>query len=113
MPLTPILIIEIFNYWGLDFMGPFPPYYGSFYILLVVDYVSKLVEAIPIRTNDHMVVLKFLKEHMFSRFGVPHAIISDRGLHFCNRSFENLLKMYEVTHKFPRHTTHKPMVRPN
>ena len=99
MPLTPILIIEIFDCRGLDFMGPFPPSYGYLYILLVVDYVSKWVEAIPTRTNDHKVVLKFLKEHIFSRFRVPRAIISDGGLHFCNRPFENLLKKYGVTHK--------------
>ena len=80
-------------------MGPFPPSCGYLYILLVVDYVSKWVEAIPTRTNDHKVVLKFIKEHIFSRFGVPRAIISDGGLHFCNRSFENLLKKYGVTHK--------------
>ena len=47
MPLTPILIIEIFYCWGLDFMGPFPPSCGYLYILLAVDYVSKWVEAIP------------------------------------------------------------------
>ena len=64
-PLTPILIIEIFDCWGLDFMGPFPPSCGYLYILLAVDYVSKWVEAIPTRTNDHKVVLKFLKEHIF------------------------------------------------
>ena len=99
MSLTPILIIEIFDYWGIDFMGPFPPSCGYLYILLFVDYVSKWVESIPTRTNDHKVVLKFIKEHSFSRFGVPRAIISDGGLHFCNRSFENLLKKYGITHK--------------
>ena len=92
MPLTPILIIEIFNCWGIDFMGHFPPSCGYLYILLSFDYVSKWVEAIPTRTNDHKVVLKFIKEHIFSHFGVPQAIISDGGLHFYNRSFENLLK---------------------
>ena len=61
--------------------------------------MSKWVEAIPTRTNDHKVVLKFIKEHIFSRFGVPRAIITDSGLHFCNRSFENLLKKYGFTHK--------------
>ena len=65
MPLTPILIIEIFDCWGIDFMGPFPPSCGYLYILLSVDYVSKWVEAIPTRTNDHKVVLKFIKEHIF------------------------------------------------
>ena len=56
--------------------------------------MSKWVEAIPTRTNDHKVVLKFVKNTFFSR-----AIISDGGLHFCNRSFEILLKKYGVTHK--------------
>ena len=95
----PNLIIEIFDCWGIDFMGPFPPSCGYLYILLSVDYVSKWVEAISTRTNDHKVVLKFIKEHIFSRFRTPRAIISDGGLHFCNRSFENLLKKYAVTHK--------------
>ena len=80
-------------------MGPFPHSCGYLYILLVVDYVSKWVEAILTRTNDHKVFLKFLKEHIFSCYGVPRAIISDGGLHFCNLSFENLLKNYGVTHK--------------
>ena len=99
MPLTPILIIEIFDCWGLDFMGPFPPSCGYLYILLTVDYVSKWVETIQTRTNDHKIVLKFWKEHIFSRFGMLRAIISDGGLHFCNRPFENLLKKYGVAHK--------------
>ena len=80
-------------------MRPFPPSCGYLYILFAVDYISKWVEAIPTRSNDHKVVLKFLKEHIFFLFGVPHAIISDGGRHFCNRSFENLLKKYGVTHK--------------
>ena len=99
MPLTPILIIEIFDCWGIDFMGPFPPSCGYLYILLSVDYVSKWVEAIPTRTNDHKAVLKFIKEHIISRFGTTRAIISDGGLHFFNQTFENLLKKYGVTHK--------------
>ena len=99
MPLTPILISEIFDCWGLDFMGPFPPSCGYLYILLVVDYVSKWRKAIPTRTNDHKVVLIFLKEYFFFHFGMPRAIISDGGLHFCNRPSENLLKKYGVTHK--------------
>ncbi|KAJ4718790.1 Transposon Ty3-I Gag-Pol polyprotein [Melia azedarach] len=99
MPLNPILIIEIFDCWGIDFMGPFPPSFGYLYILVGVDYVSKWIEAIPCENNDHKIVLKFLKENIFSRFGIPRAIISDGGLHFCNRPFENLMKKYGITHK--------------
>ena len=49
MPLNPILVVELFDVWGIDFMGPFPTSYGHTYILVGVDYVSKWVEAIPCR----------------------------------------------------------------
>ena len=71
MPLNPILEVELFDVWGIDFMGPFPDSFGHQYILLAVNYVSKWVEAIPCKTNDNKVVVKFLKENIFSRFGTP------------------------------------------
>ena len=80
-------------------MGPFPSSFGYIYILVGVDYVSKWVEAVPCRAEDHRVVLKFLKENIFFRFGVPKAIISDGGSHFCNKPFENLLAKYGVKNK--------------
>ena len=60
MPMRLILEVEIFDLWGIDFMGPFPPFDGKEYILVVVDYVSKWVEAIPTRTNNHREVLLFI-----------------------------------------------------
>jgi hypothetical protein len=52
-------------------MGPFPPSFGFLYILVAVDYVLKWIEAIPSRNNDHKTVIKFLKENILSRFGIP------------------------------------------
>ncbi|RVW76511.1 Pro-Pol polyprotein [Vitis vinifera] len=71
MPLNPILIVDIFDVWGIDFMGPFPMSFGHSYIL----------------------------DNIFARFGVPKAIISDGGTHFCNKPFETLLAKYGVKHK--------------
>ena len=51
MPLKPIIVVKVFDVWGIDFMGPFPPSFWNEYILLGVDYVSKWVEAIPSGTN--------------------------------------------------------------
>ena len=99
MPLNPILVVELFDLWGIDFMGPFPTSFGYAYILVGVNYVSKWVEAVPCRAADRKAVLKFPKENIFSRFGVPKAIISDGGSHFCNKPFENLLSKYGVKHK--------------
>ena len=79
-------------------MGPFPPSEGKEYILVAVDYVSKWVEAIPTRKNDHRVVNKFIVNNIFSRFGCPRAIISDGGSHFTNSHFRRILKKYGVHH---------------
>ena len=99
MPLQPILSLEPFDVWGIDFMGPFPTSNGYEYILVAVDYFTKWIEAIPTRTCDHKVVLKFLKTNIFSRFGCPRAIISDNGSHFINTQFRALLRQNGVTHK--------------
>ncbi|GAV77330.1 hypothetical protein CFOL_v3_20801 [Cephalotus follicularis] len=70
-PLNPILVVEIFDVWDINFMGPFPNSFENLYILLVVDYVSKWIEAIACKSNDHNVVVKFLKENIFACFGTP------------------------------------------
>nr|GEY39719.1 reverse transcriptase domain-containing protein [Tanacetum cinerariifolium] len=77
MPQNSIQICEIFNVWGIDFMGPFPSSEGNKYTLVAVDYLSKWVEAKALPANDARVVVKFSKS-LFSRFGTPKAIISDR-----------------------------------
>ena len=82
MPLQNIMEVEIFDYWGIDFVGPLPSLYGNIYILVVVDFVSKWVEAIATPKNDVRAVIKFLKKNIFSRFGVPRVLISDGGTHF-------------------------------
>ncbi|KAM1829925.1 hypothetical protein ACFX14_022680 [Malus domestica] len=99
MPQNPILSVEIFDVWGIDFMGPFPSSHGFLYILLAVDYVSKWVEAKATGTNDSKVVADFVKSNIFARFGMPRVLISDGGSHFCNRTIEALLKKYNVTHR--------------
>nr|GEX68318.1 reverse transcriptase domain-containing protein [Tanacetum cinerariifolium] len=98
MPQNAIQVCEIFDVWGIDFMGPFPSLQGNKYILLAVDYLSKWVEAKVLPTNDARVVCKFLKS-LFPRFVTPRAIISDRGTHFCNDQFVKVMLKYGVTHR--------------
>ncbi|GJY53784.1 reverse transcriptase domain-containing protein [Tanacetum coccineum] len=73
-------------------------HFGNKYILVAVDYLSKWVEAKALPTNDARVVVKFLKS-LFSRFGAPIAIISDRGTHLCNDKFDKVMSKYGVTHR--------------
>ncbi|GJY93639.1 reverse transcriptase domain-containing protein, partial [Tanacetum coccineum] len=98
MPQNFIQVCEIFDIWGIDFMGPFPSLRGNKYILVAVDYLSKWVEEKALPTNDARVVCKFLKT-LFSRFGAPRAIISDCGTHFCNDQFSKVMLKYGVTHR--------------
>ena len=60
MPLQGIMVVQIFYVWGIDFMGPFTPSFGNSYILLAVDYVSKLVEVIVFPINDANTVVGFI-----------------------------------------------------
>ncbi|GJW91358.1 reverse transcriptase domain-containing protein [Tanacetum coccineum] len=98
MPQNSIQVCEIFDVWGIDFMGPFPSSKGNKYILVAVDYLSKWVEAKALPTNDTRVVCKFLKS-LFARFSAPRTITSDRGTHFCNDQFAKVMLKYGVTHR--------------
>ncbi|XP_042038327.1 uncharacterized protein LOC121784230 [Salvia splendens] len=80
MPQIPIVVCEIFDVWGMDFMGPFPSSYMNSYILIAVDYVSKWVEAKATVICEAKEVAKFLKSTIFSMYGIPRAIISDQGI---------------------------------
>ncbi|XP_031090866.1 coatomer subunit beta'-2-like [Ipomoea triloba] len=98
MPQNYILACEIFYIWGLDFAGPFSDSKGFKYILIAVDYVSKWVEAEALRNNDARSVTRFLKR-LFTRFGVPRIVISDRGTHFRNVPMRRLLQKQGIQHR--------------
>ncbi|GJY03748.1 reverse transcriptase domain-containing protein [Tanacetum coccineum] len=92
-------VYEIFDVWGIDFMGPFPSSNGNKYILVAIDYVSKWVEAQAFPGSDARNVVNFLKR-LFARFGIPKALISDKGTHFCNYQMDQAMKRYGVVHRF-------------
>ena len=98
MPLQGILVVQLFDVWGIDFMGPFPPSVWNLYILLAVDYVSKWVEAAACSKNDANTVVGFLQKNILSRFGAPRTIISDGGSHFTNKVFDRLMSRYGIKH---------------
>ncbi|XP_016740212.1 uncharacterized protein K02A2.6-like [Gossypium hirsutum] len=107
MPLQNILVIKLFDVWGIDFIGPFLPSVGNLYILLVMDYVSNWVESVMLPTNDAKSVMKFLHKNIFTRFSTPRVIISDEGSHFDCKLVANALYRYGVKHKIAM-TYHPP-----
>ena len=98
MPLQGIMVVHIFYVWGIDFIGPFTPSFRNLYILLVVDYVSKWVEAIACARNDANTIVGFIQKNILSRFGALRTIISDEGSHFPNKLFAKLISRYGVKH---------------
>ena len=98
MPLQGILVVQLFDVWGIVFIGPFPPSVGNLYILLAVDNVSKWVEATACSKNDANKVVGFLQKNILSRFGAPRTIISDRGSYFANKVFDRLMSRYAIKH---------------
>jgi len=100
MPLNFTLEVQIFDVWGINFMGPFPSMTGNKYILVPVDYVSRWVEAVANPTNDSRVVAKLFKKIIFPHFGVPRVVISDNGSYFIEKKLETLLRKYGVHHKY-------------
>ena len=95
-PLQTILQVELFDIWGMDFMGPFPSSFSNLYILLAINYFSKWVKVIPTRTNDARVVAKLFHSHIFTWFRTPRALIKDGGIHLCNKLVDNILRKYGV-----------------
>ena len=93
-----ILVVQIFYVWGIDFMGPFPSSFGNLYICLVMDYVSKWVEAIACPRNDASTMVGFIQRNILSRFGAPRTIISDEGNHFAKKVFAKLMSRYGIRH---------------
>ena len=98
MPLAYNLQVELFDVWGIDYMGPFVKSQSCMYILVAMDYVSKSVEAMPCRAADAKHARKMFHEIIFPRFGTPRMVISDGGSHFIDLAFRSFLEELGTRH---------------
>ncbi|GJS73206.1 reverse transcriptase domain-containing protein [Tanacetum coccineum] len=101
MPQNNIQVCEVFDVWGLDFMGPFPQSRGNKYILVAVDYVFKWVEAQALPTNDARVVVKFLRR-LFAR-AIKHILERSAGYNLkdWSKKLNNVLWVFRTAYKTP------------
>ena len=98
MPLHGVLVVQMFDVSGIDFMGPFLSSFGNLYTLLSVDYLSKWVEVIACPRNDASTVVSFVQKHIYSGFERLRTVISDEDNHFTNRLFARMMSKYGVKH---------------
>uniref|UniRef100_A0A2N9GBC8 Integrase catalytic domain-containing protein n=1 Tax=Fagus sylvatica TaxID=28930 RepID=A0A2N9GBC8_FAGSY len=75
-----------------------PSSYGYIWILVATEYFSKWIEAISLRKATGVAVANFIREHIITRFGIPHKIISDNGTPFVNNSVREVLEHYRIKH---------------
>ena len=99
MSIQPQVLIEPFEKWALDFVGPIDlPSQGKRYILVCTDYVTKWVEAKALARAIEQSVVNFLFEDIFTRFGVPQEIVTDQGAQFTSKLVRGIVEKYKIKH---------------
>jgi hypothetical protein len=98
MSLQPIIVEQPFSQWGLDVVGPINPKSskGHMYILTATDYFTKWPEAVALKRVDSEELIKFLKDNILSRFGVPDKFITDNGSIFIGSKFTEFCGEYGI-----------------
>eukprot|EP00253_Pinus_taeda_P016488 PITA_16488 len=94
-PLQPVNIEQPFEQWGLDIIGEITPHSSKQhrYILIVTDYFTKWVEAIPLKTTNSEAIMEFIDQFIITRYGVPNTLVFDNAYYFSGNSiFEFAIK---------------------
>jgi ribonuclease HI len=91
--MNPIIKPWPFRGWGIDMIGQInpPSSKGHKYILVVTDYFTKWVEAVPLKKVDSGDAIQFVKEHIIYRFGLPQTITTDQGSIFVSDEFVHFM----------------------
>lgn len=71
-PVSKMLEVELFDVWGIDFMGPFVSSFGMKYILVAIDYMLKWVEAVALADNEGKRVVFLREKHLLSLWGTRY-----------------------------------------
>lgn len=97
-PLKQIVINRIWQIIGMDFMGPFNKSdAGNMYIILAIDYFSKLVEGVALPVCNAKVTARFVFDEIICRYGVFEGLLSDQGPNFESLLLKQLCQSHGVT----------------
>ena len=96
-PLIPLPIIsEPFKKIAMDIVGPLPrSRAGNIYILVICDYATRYLEAIPLRSIDAAHIAEELIK-VFARVGVPEEILTDQGSNFTSHLLSELYRLLHI-----------------
>ena len=108
-PLHPTMPTEVFQKWGLDFIGPVNPLAKGTknrYIIMATDYTTKWVKARALKDNTAKSTTKFFFEEIITKFGCPLEFVSNQGSHFINDTIKMLTQEFMILHQ--KSTTYYP-----
>ena len=101
MPLQPQVTLQAFDKWDIDFVGHINPprkRTGSRYIITAINYLTRCVEARPVKDCSVATATQFIFENILTRFGCPKILMSDQGTHFLNHTIKELTEEFQVFH---------------
>ncbi|XP_058772888.1 uncharacterized protein LOC131646985, partial [Vicia villosa] len=89
-----------FSMWGIDMIGMIEPKAsnGHRFILVAIDYFTKWVEAASYANVTRQVVVRFIKNNIICRYGIPSKIITDNGSNLNNKMMKELCKEFKIEH---------------
>ncbi|XP_057484915.1 uncharacterized protein LOC130771317 [Actinidia eriantha] len=95
--LTPLTSPWPFAQWGMDIVGVLPRAPGNKrFLLAATDYFTKWIEAEPVAQIREVDVIKFIRQNILSRFGIPPAFVSDNGTQFVGSKVRRLLEQLKI-----------------
>lgn len=101
-PLTPMPIESKFHRWHMDILELATTKQGYRYVLLMVDSLTRWMEAIPLKTQEASEVASVIYRDLICRYGAPRVLVSDRGRNFLSKIVKVLCDLYKVKR---HHTT--------
>eukprot|EP00253_Pinus_taeda_P033234 PITA_33234 len=95
MPLHRQMTMQSFEKLAMDFVGPIKPQgrIGAHYIFTATEYLTRWVEAQPIKDCT---AAKFLFENVMTQFGYPKILMSDHETHFLNKTISALTEEFQI-----------------
>lgn len=97
-PMNPMLPAQKFERWHIDILGPlYQTNDGQEYILLCVDAYSRWVEGFPMKSQTAEETAKVLFREIFTRYGAPKVLFSDRGRNFMSKLVNASCEIFDIT----------------
>ncbi|KAK3101592.1 hypothetical protein FSP39_004699 [Pinctada imbricata] len=97
-PMQPMPARDKFECWQIDILGPLQKTKDDYeYILLCIDAGTHWPEAFPLKSQNAKEVANVLFENIFSRYGAPSILFSDRGRNFMSKLINALCEIFEIS----------------